>query len=304
MYNNSSRRSAFTLIELLVVIAIIAILAAILFPVFAQAKAAAKDSATLSNVKQQALAVIQYSADNDDVFPLAATFSASVVGVPATTWNEDTQPYIKNQDIFQHPKGPTFSNSDPEAKAKYRQVWGVVLRSSTRATAQIPDGSYFRVTDANVTGGTPFNVEGPFGIGCEGGSNGTTLRNAPSISQTQIEDISNQIMIAESSRYDMVMGSTGTGLALSLLGGCPGFTAAQCLYGAPGAKWTGPLPRKNALRTGYFPPAPSYAYPSGFVTWAACDGSAKSGEWLNDIWGATQASDGTWVSNRMWVKSK
>jgi prepilin-type N-terminal cleavage/methylation domain-containing protein/prepilin-type processing-associated H-X9-DG protein len=59
---------AFTLIELLVVIAIIAILAAILFPVFAQAKAAAKKTSDLSNVKQIALATIMYSGDSDDVF--------------------------------------------------------------------------------------------------------------------------------------------------------------------------------------------------------------------------------------------
>ena len=62
-------RRAFTLIELLVVIAIIAILAAILFPVFAQAKLAAKKSADLSNVKQLCLAQLTYCTDNDDLFP-------------------------------------------------------------------------------------------------------------------------------------------------------------------------------------------------------------------------------------------
>ena len=76
----SSRKYAFTLIELLVVIAIIAILAAILFPVFAQAKAAAKKSVEVSNVKQQLLGAAMYEGDNDDVCPMAA-------GVrPAGTW--------------------------------------------------------------------------------------------------------------------------------------------------------------------------------------------------------------------------
>jgi prepilin-type N-terminal cleavage/methylation domain-containing protein len=65
------QKRAFTLIELLVVIAIIAILAAILFPVFAQAKEAAKKSACLSNMKQQGLATMLYAGDHDDVFPLA-----------------------------------------------------------------------------------------------------------------------------------------------------------------------------------------------------------------------------------------
>ena len=63
-------QKAFTLIELLVVIAIIAILAAILFPVFAQAKEAAKKTSSLSNGKQQGLAMLTYTTDYDDLFPL------------------------------------------------------------------------------------------------------------------------------------------------------------------------------------------------------------------------------------------
>jgi prepilin-type N-terminal cleavage/methylation domain-containing protein len=66
-----THRRAFTLIELLVVIAIIAILAAILFPVFAQAKEAAKKTQTLSNFKQTGLAANVYITDTDDTFPLA-----------------------------------------------------------------------------------------------------------------------------------------------------------------------------------------------------------------------------------------
>ncbi len=62
-------RSAFTLIELLVVIAIIAILAAILFPVFAQAKDAAKQTVCISNTKQMAIGGLLYATDNEDVLP-------------------------------------------------------------------------------------------------------------------------------------------------------------------------------------------------------------------------------------------
>ncbi len=64
-------RRAFTLIELLVVIAIIAILAAILFPVFSQAKEAAKKTACLSNTKQMALALYMYATDSDDTLPMS-----------------------------------------------------------------------------------------------------------------------------------------------------------------------------------------------------------------------------------------
>lgn len=65
----NARKRAFTLIELLVVIAIIAILAAILFPVLAQARQAAKKTASLNNVKQLALANMMYAVDHDDTFP-------------------------------------------------------------------------------------------------------------------------------------------------------------------------------------------------------------------------------------------
>jgi len=90
-------KRAFTLIELLVVIAIIAILAAILFPVFAQAKLAAKKTVDLSNQKQLGLAAIMYSADSDDYFPRGDYRLKGIrQGWAPITWRETTGPYIKN----------------------------------------------------------------------------------------------------------------------------------------------------------------------------------------------------------------
>ncbi|CAN5367293.1 hypothetical protein BH11ARM2_BH11ARM2_29650 [soil metagenome] len=83
-------KRAFTLIELLVVIAIIAILAAILFPVFAQAKAAAKKTVDLSNLKQLGTSTALYQGDYDDIFPQART-----VGAIGGTYSETMEPYIK-----------------------------------------------------------------------------------------------------------------------------------------------------------------------------------------------------------------
>src|SRR5579872_4574635 len=87
------KTSAFTLIELLVVIAIIAILAAILFPVFAQAKMAAKKTADLSNLKQIGLGIMMYANDSDDMYPRGGTQDAAGNW---STWREAIYPYIKN----------------------------------------------------------------------------------------------------------------------------------------------------------------------------------------------------------------
>ncbi len=88
-------KRAFTLIELLVVIAIIAILAAILFPVFAQAKAAAKKTADLSNLKQIGTGIVMYAADNDDYYPRNIYVNPQY-GNNGFTWREAVQPYIKS----------------------------------------------------------------------------------------------------------------------------------------------------------------------------------------------------------------
>ncbi|MFM9874351.1 MAG: prepilin-type N-terminal cleavage/methylation domain-containing protein [Fimbriimonadaceae bacterium] len=85
---------AFTLIELLVVIAIIAILAAILFPVFAQAKVAAKKTQDLSNMKQTGTGLMIYATDYDDLYPLQAGRDCSAVANGQGAWNFNSRVLI------------------------------------------------------------------------------------------------------------------------------------------------------------------------------------------------------------------
>ncbi|MHB8996783.1 MAG: type II secretion system protein [Armatimonadota bacterium] len=92
-------RKGFTLIELLVVIAIIAILAAILFPVFAKAREKARQSSCLSNVKQLGIALLSYAQDNDEMFhPHRNTLNTY-------GWMDIVNPYVKNSQIFKCPSG-------------------------------------------------------------------------------------------------------------------------------------------------------------------------------------------------------
>ncbi|MBS1712562.1 MAG: prepilin-type N-terminal cleavage/methylation domain-containing protein [Armatimonadetes bacterium] len=123
-------KKAFTLIELLVVIAIIAILAAILFPVFAQAKVAAKKTQDLSNQKNMGTAIQIYLSDYDDLFPLAYPYisgqfqwlsyvdtpqdwdgsgNAAYFAAMGAAWPNNVRPYIKNDQILASPGSSQFS---------------------------------------------------------------------------------------------------------------------------------------------------------------------------------------------------
>lgn len=110
------KRRGFTLIELLVVIAIIAILAAILFPVFARAREAARQSSCLNNHKQLSLAFRQYAQDYDETWPAmfwdGSTWQpANVVSGNLSRWAGEIAPYIKNEQVFKCPSKRDLSTS-------------------------------------------------------------------------------------------------------------------------------------------------------------------------------------------------
>jgi len=101
-------RKGFTLIELLVVIAIIAILAAILFPVFARAREKARQTSCLSNLKQVGTALLMYAQDNDERLPASYQWVDPPNNWPLRKWAATIVPYIKNNQIFVCP-----SDSNP-----------------------------------------------------------------------------------------------------------------------------------------------------------------------------------------------
>lgn len=132
-YSRPGVNRAFTLIELLVVIAIIAILAAILFPVFAQAKEAAKKTQSISNTKQAGVAMAMYSGDAEG-HPLSNTGSINGpgwgYGPPDVVPMQAMAPYMKNTQILIDPLDPLQSN-DARIDLQCKQVMGCTLATAT-----------------------------------------------------------------------------------------------------------------------------------------------------------------------------
>jgi prepilin-type N-terminal cleavage/methylation domain-containing protein/prepilin-type processing-associated H-X9-DG protein len=139
----------FTLIELLVVIAIIAILAAILFPVFARARENARRSSCQSNLKQMGLGVLQYSQDYDEQFPYCSMTDVIDFNYPRTSsdWAPNylwqIQPYLKSTDVYICPS-TNWSNPWSARGMTSYLVNGVLTRTAsntTRSMASIPEVS-------------------------------------------------------------------------------------------------------------------------------------------------------------------
>lgn len=189
-------KKAFTLIELLVVIAIIAILAAILFPVFAQAKLAAKKTSCLSNVKQMGTAVQMYLGDNDDSYPLNSINTAPTFTYPETHWW-----YF----------GFTFNTA---SEAWLDPSKGILFPyQKSGAIINCPDGTNLKAS----AGGAPFTIDAskaPLGY-----DKNTLLISAdnsygPFRSGTEWDDVANSILLADSSFSGATPSSSFNGLRL------------------------------------------------------------------------------------------
>jgi prepilin-type N-terminal cleavage/methylation domain-containing protein/prepilin-type processing-associated H-X9-DG protein len=140
------QRRGFTLIELLVVIAIIAILAAILFPVFARAREKARQTSCLSNLKQMGLGILMYVQDYDERFPISRGRYTNDPNVPRGYWIHAIMPYAKNQQMFECP-----SDSSPTS-ATYNSV---TVPASYGYNLCLPGDGYSSYDAQRATPGPP-----------------------------------------------------------------------------------------------------------------------------------------------------
>jgi len=194
MSYTSQRRSkwGFTLIELLVVIAIIAILAAILFPVFARARENARRASCQSNLKQIGLGIIQYAQDYDEKYPYADWWGPFPPGqLKPIGWANRVQPYLKSLQVFGCP-------SDPNA---LKPMWGNTSGA---------DGYYVSYSGNSYRGpwkegGAPPN--GPIGVG-GGVSSWMEEGGAPLAKMTRPSET---IMVFEKNPKDYEPSATITG---------------------------------------------------------------------------------------------
>jgi prepilin-type N-terminal cleavage/methylation domain-containing protein len=307
-------KHAFTLIELLVVIAIIAILAAILFPVFGQAKEAAKATAELSNLKQLSLAVLQYSNDYDDYFPLAvreeslagqqaayadSSFGSSPAGL--IPWHEAVYPYTKNRDIFTSSLEPSVTGTGGTKMFEQEQMFGVVPRAS--AMAYHNSSGAFDLYSAQVNNGNGAYIDGPFGAASSGDSPYVTVYTVPSLSQTSIDRVSSTIMIAEAGSFDM-------GFLTTITAPTGNATTPACISDVipnpytgttSSAVYVGPWARRQV--SGSYSGGRECTYTSGqtgATQMTACDGSAKRWDLKGKAYKLNTASGAT-VAENMYV---
>jgi prepilin-type N-terminal cleavage/methylation domain-containing protein/prepilin-type processing-associated H-X9-DG protein len=224
-------RKAFTLIELLVVIAIIAILAAILFPVFAQARDKARQTSCLSNVKQISLSILMYVQDYDEAFPLAAAESPTDKYIYDYSWVSKTQPYVKSLQVFICSNGkmsPSLSSADVAPSTDITQSGTVGVTTRPKGGPIVSYGmpsraaySYFSsecVGEAcyyqNEYTGDIALYDGIGGYGADVNSAqecGGPKYATPSLGIAGIARPADFILLEETSRYDV--------------GGCSGFIA-------------------------------------------------------------------------------
>jgi len=301
-----NKQRGFTLIELLVVIAIIAILAAILFPVFAQAKRAAKGSVAISGAKQMSLAQLMYSNDYDDGFAPAVQYpidpqTGSCAGT-TYPWSYVQQPYMKNWGILQDPTGPNVLLNSGDSGGGYGAfalygLWGMPPElAANRFGATHANWTFGQQAAGKaMTGGQLWYYDGIGGgyntPNCDWAGYGYNYGGTPSLTTTAVANPADQVMIAQSGTWDFMwemnpgLGDFGNSNDTPdnfdlYYSGCGsnayGCTSTIC---APIARQ-----RDNDGPTVGFVPWPSgnvaaAPLPTGLTVWAGVDGHVKATPW-------------------------
>jgi len=262
---NRMAKRGFTLIELLVVIAIIAILAAILFPVFAQAREAARKTTCLSNTKQVTLAALMYVQDYDENPPLTMATDGLTFFY---TWQDLIQPYAKNYGLLICPNSP-YKSTDPNG-IEYWMSYGMIPAASADGTGY---SNYLTRTapwfQNYVPGGIKYDGISGVSADDKGGAGYNYKFNPGDHPSTPIAGVarpSEFAYIFDSGSYEAFHGAYGLQTALGFCGGWIGYDYS----------FFGPQPRHSGGSNKCVVATRSTDYGVGMFNVAFFDGHSKS----------------------------
>jgi type II secretory pathway pseudopilin PulG len=266
------------------VIAIIAILAAILFPVFAQAKRAAKGSVAISDAKQMALGQLMYTNDYDDMISPVVEYDSNWHALPFSYLQ---QPYMKSWGVLLDPTGPNpLQNSNDETGGTAFALYGLWGMGPQQVAT---DGSFSNytfgtsATGSAMTGGQVWLYDGIGGVtnsseGIIWSAYGYKAGSTPSLTTTAIANPADQVMIAQSANWDF-MWQQDNADSFDLYWG-------SCVFNTYGCNLTttGPIARQrdnDGPTVGFYPwpgTTPTQE-PTGMTVWAGADGHVKATPW-------------------------